>query len=189
MVQSLGLGGFPNFARHEYGWFEALHFRMGSMPGSRYIGANPLLSFILKLIGRDQPYPYPLGLEHDGNVLLKPFCPPYYPTMKDAVEALVAFKYGPRGMRMNDATTTDWQSPASITAQIPRPSDSAIAATIAYCDYIFKRYGRFPAYTAPFRTMLGYQATHVDIDFYDRFYTPGALTDTQRQHQARWHAD
>jgi hypothetical protein len=108
--------------------------------------------------------------------------------MKDAVEALVTFKYGARGMRMNDTGTTDWQSPGSITARIPRPSDSAIAATIAYCEYIFNRYGRFPAYTAPFRTMLGYQATHVDIDFYDRFYTPSALTETQRQHQARWHA-
>jgi len=189
MAQALGLGGFPNFARHEYGWFEALGFRMGSMPGSRYVGANRLLSFILGLLGRDQPFPYPLGLEREGSVLLKPFCPPYYPSMKDAVEALVAFKYGARGMRMNDSGTTDWQSPGSITARIPRPSDSAIAATIAYCEYIFSRYGRFPAYTAPFRTMLGYQATHVDIDFYDRFYTPNALTETQRQHQVRWHAD
>jgi hypothetical protein len=188
MVQALGLGGFPNYARHEYAWFEALDFRMGSMPGSRYAGAGRLLSFIVGLLGRDQPYPFPLGLERDGHVLLKPFCPPYYPTMKDAVKAFVAFKFSARGLDLDRSGTTDWQDPGSVTAQIPGPSDSAIAATVAYCEYIFKRYGRFPAYTAPFRTMIGYQATHVDIDFYDRFYTPGALSDTQRQHQAYWHA-
>jgi hypothetical protein len=44
MSQALGLGGFPNFARHEFGWFEALGFRMGEMPASRYLGANRLVS-------------------------------------------------------------------------------------------------------------------------------------------------
>jgi hypothetical protein len=35
---------------------------------------------------------------------------------------------------------------------------------------------------------LGYQAAHVDVDFYDRFYKPAALTENQRQHLRRWHA-
>ena len=70
---------------------------------------------------------------------------------------------------------------------IPGPSKQAIAATVAYCEYIYERYGRFPAYSAPFRTIMGYQATHVDEDFYDRFYRPEALSETQRSHQARWH--
>src|SRR5688572_17076834 len=34
--ETLGLGGFPNFARHENSWFEALNFQMGAMPASRY---------------------------------------------------------------------------------------------------------------------------------------------------------
>jgi hypothetical protein len=37
--------------------------------------------------------------------------------------------------------------------------------------------------------VLGFQANHVDIDFYDRFYQSGALAATQREHLARWHAD
>jgi CheY-like chemotaxis protein len=188
MVQALGLGGFPNFARHEYSWFEALGFHMGQMPSSRYAGANSVITLILKLLGRDAPYPYPLGLERSGAILLKPFCPPYYTTMQAAVEAFVAFKYGPRGIRPDQRGATDWQNPAGVTAQIPPPNDQAVAATAAYCDYLYRRYGRFPAYSAPFRTMLGYQATHVDEDFYDRFYTPAALTGAQREHQARWHA-
>jgi hypothetical protein len=50
-----------------------------------------------------------------------------------------------------------------------------------------ERYGRFPAYAPPVRTVLGFQASHVDVEFYDRFYRPGALAATQREHLARWH--
>ena len=50
-----------------------------------------------------------------------------------------------------------------------------------------ERYGRFPAYAPPFRTVLGFQANHVDVEFYDRFYRPAALAATQREHLARWH--
>src|SRR5215210_2059068 len=70
--QALGLGGYPNFARHEFGWFQALGFRMGEMPASEYLGANRLLSTALRLLGRDQPMPYPLGLERGGEILVEP---------------------------------------------------------------------------------------------------------------------
>jgi hypothetical protein len=187
MIQALGLGGYPNFARHEYGWFEALDFRMGSMPSTKYVGASSLITFIMNLLGRNQPYPYPLGLERDVQVLLKPFCPPYYPTMKQAVEAFVSYKFSSHGLGLKQPNTTGWKDPDKVTAGILPVSDEAIAATIAYCEHIYDRYGRFPAYTAPFRTMLGYQATHVDTEFYDRFYVPAALTEAQRLHQEHWH--
>jgi hypothetical protein len=43
--------------------------------------------------------------------------------------------------------------------------------------------------SGPFRTVLGYQASHVDGDFYQRFYRPEALTANQGQHLADWHPD
>jgi hypothetical protein len=70
-----------------------------------------------------------------------------------------------------------------VLAGIPAYSDRAIDATVAYCEYVYKRYGRFPAYSGPFRTVLAYQAHHLDPDFYDRFYRPGALTERQRGHR------
>jgi hypothetical protein len=36
MAEALGLGGFPNFANHEFGWFQALDFRLERMRASRY---------------------------------------------------------------------------------------------------------------------------------------------------------
>jgi len=52
---------------------------------------------------------------------------------------------------------------------------------------VFSRYGRFPAYLPPFRTVLGLQAAHLDVGFYDRYYRAEALTTRQRTHLSRWH--
>src|SRR5690349_10490056 len=98
MAQALGLGGFPNFANHEFGWFQALDFRMGQMPASQYLGAGKVVSLGMKLLKRDPPVPYPIGLERDGEVLLKPFCPPYYRSMSDAVRAVADSKFGQNGI-------------------------------------------------------------------------------------------
>lgn len=187
MGQALGLGGMPNFAGHEYAWLQALGFRMGQLPASRYAGASRLVSLVFRLMRQDAPIPYGLGLERDGVVLLKPYCPPYYPSMEAAVRAFIDTKFGPQGVFRGGAAAGGWQEPATA-ATIAGPSEAAIQATIAFCEYVYGRYGRFPAYATPYRTLLGYQAVHVDVDFYDHFYRPEALTDAQRQHMARWHS-
>jgi hypothetical protein len=188
-AQALGLGGFPNFALHESGWFEALGFRMGSLPASRYLGVGALVRTALRALRRDAPVAYPLGLERDGEVLLAPYCPPAYPSMAAAVEAVLATKFGPVGAFRGGATASAWRDPEAAGGAIAPPSARAVDATVAYCEYVYERYGRFPAYFAPFRTVLGFQATHVDEDFYGRFFRPEALSDTQRGHLAAWHPD
>ena len=52
---------------------------------------------------------------------------------------------------------------------------AASAATIACCEYIYNRYGRFPATTGAFRTLLAYQAHQLDPEFYQRYYRPQAV--------------
>lgn len=59
-----------------------------------------------------------------------------------------------------------------MTAAIPRSSDRSIAATVACCEYVYARYGRFPVRGGPFRAVVAYQAHHLDPDVYDRFYRP-----------------
>jgi hypothetical protein len=44
-------------------------------------------------------------------------------------------------------------------------NSAAVEATTAYCEYIYNRCGRFPAYMPPFRTVLGFQACHLDNEF------------------------
>jgi hypothetical protein len=95
--------------------------------------------------------------------------------MEQAVRAFVEIKFGANGAYRGGAQQSSWLNSDASAAKIPAPSDAAVQGTIAYCDYIFRRYGRFPAYTAPFRTIIGFQVCHVDVDFYDRFYARDTL--------------
>jgi hypothetical protein len=179
MTQALGLGGFPYFAAHPFIWMQTLGFRMEQIPFARTIGAGPLMKGLLRLLNQNPPMPTAVGLERDGKVLIKPFCPPYYRDMKEAVLAFVEYKCGQQGTHHDGGAATAWRDGARVQAGIPRYSDRTIDATIAYCEYIYGRYGRFPRSCGPFRTTLGYQAHHLDLAFYDRFYRPEALSETQ----------
>ncbi len=184
MAQALGLGGFPNFANHEFGWFQALGFRMGEMPASRYLGAGPVVSFAMNLLHRNPRVPYPIGLERDGEVVLKPFCPPYFKSMAEAVRAVAEIKFGAQGI-FRGGSSNAWAKPKEVPNGVPAVSEAAIAATTAYCEYLWNRYGRFPVYMPPYRTVLGFQACHLDAEFYDKFYRPEALGETQREDSQR----
>lgn len=188
MAQALGLGGFPNFANHEFGWFQALEFRMNKLPASRYLGAGAIVSAAMNFLRQNPDVPFPVGLERDGNVLLKPFCPPYYSSMTEAVRAVVAIKSGADGVFRGGLSRSAWAQQESVVAQVPPVSEAAIAATSAYCEYLWRRYGRFPVYLPPYRTVLGFQACHLDPEFYDRFYHPEVLGESQREDAERHRA-
>lgn len=181
MAQALGLGGFQNFANHEFGWFQALEFRMEQMPVNRHVGAGWLPSLAMKFLKRNPSIPYPIGLERNGEVLLKPFCPPYYKSMADAVRAAAEVKFGASGIFRSSGQGSAWPKHGEVVQQIPATGAAAIEATIAYCEYVWNRYGRFPACLTPYRTVLGFQACHLDVEFYDKFYRPDALSETQRK--------
>jgi hypothetical protein len=179
-AEALGLGGFPNFANHEFAWFQALGFRMQEMPVDRYVGAGLLPSLAMKLLKRNPNIPYPVGLERHGEVLLKPFCPPYFNTMAEAVRAVVELKFGASGIFRRGDSTGAWARPAEVIQSVPPVSETTIQATIAYCEYLWNRYGRFPVYMPPYRTVLGFQACHLDAEFYEKFYRPETLGERWR---------
>jgi hypothetical protein len=185
MAEALGLGGYPNFANHEFAWFQALGFRMAEMPANRYVGAGWLPSVMMKLLKRNPSIPYPVGLEHEGEILLKPFCPPYFETMADAVRAVVEIKYGANGIFRDPGQGSAWPKHEEVVRQIQPVSETTIQAVIAYCEYLWNRYGRFPVYMPPYRTVLGFQACHLDAEFYDKYYRPEALSETVRKDFAR----
>jgi hypothetical protein len=188
MTQALGLGGFTHYAADPAIWLQALGFRRRQVPSSHVGGFGWLTRRLLRALNKDLPVPTAVGLERNGQILLKGFCPPYYRTMEEAVLAYVDYKYAAgRGTFRDGGQATAWQDGAGVQAGIPRYSDQTIAATIAYCEYIHRQYGRFPSTSAPFRTLLAYQAHHLDLDFYRRFYRPEALSETQRRHDEVWH--
>jgi hypothetical protein len=169
MCAALGLGGFPHFAAHPFIWPVALGFRVENIPFHKLLGLPPGSA-------ADPLVPTPIGLEQNGHVLLKPFCPPYYHDMEEAVLAFLDYKYAEgRGTFRDGGAATGWTDGPAVQAGIPSYSPKAIEATIAYCRYVFERYGRFPVCGGPFRTVLAFQAHRLDPDFYARFYRPEAV--------------
>lgn len=66
-------------------------------------------------------------------------------------------------------------------------SEEGSACTKAVCNYIYQTYGRFPATVDAMHLMWLMQAHHLDTDYYDRFFRPGAYGSTHAAHVATWH--
>lgn len=190
MEQAMGLGGWTHYASAtEAAWFEKLGFSIGGQTVAQKLNAGPIKRLILTLLGQNLTYPYALGLNVGGTDLIKPFCPPYYKTMKDAVLAYREFKLqNVVHVPLGEAFAGAWKEPKVVQKTIPKFSDACIEATIAYCEYVYETYGRFPAYFGPLRTAIAHQAHHLDLEFYDTHYTAGAYSETQARHQELWHS-
>ena len=170
-LQTLGLGGwlFSGFASM---------FMLGGTPFHRGLGFR----FATPKIQGDTGNPNPVAVGRDD--LFQSFCPPYYKDMGEAVEAF------------NDMKWTNWEShklpykdPAGVLAEVERPSKDEIQVVKDICNYVYDTYGRFPAFSDPMFLRFMVQAHHLDLDFYDKYYPPGAYTEAHKNHFARWHPD
>jgi hypothetical protein len=56
-------------------------------------------------------------------------------------------------------------------------------------QYIFDKYGKFPGTRTTIMLPGFVQAQHIDTDFYDAHYQPGAYLHTHAEHPAVWHDD
>lgn len=190
-AEVLGLGGFPHYAAHRFAWLKAFGFEMHDRTFAQLLHKGPLGTLLMKLLNKNIAIPQAVGLEHDDKAVFKPYTTPYYPTMEAAVRAFVADKFAPGTGFFRDPrpTSNAWRDPALVEGAIPEYSEANIQAAIAYCEYVMEHYGQFPGNYGPFRTLMAFQAHHVDTAFYDRFYQPGAYTETVAGHLAAWHPD
>ncbi len=189
-TEALGLGGFPHYAAHRFAWTRSLGFQMRDRTFAQILHKGFFGTLLMRLLNKNVTIPQAVGLDHDGKTIIKPYAPPYYPTMEAAVRAFVDYKFAPGTGFFRDAPKPSaWRDPAAIQATIPPYTEANIEAVIGYCDYVVKQYGQFPGNFGPIRTLMAFQAHHIDTAFYDRFYRPGAYTDAHATHFARWHAD
>jgi hypothetical protein len=188
-TEALGLGSFTHYAAHRFAWTRAFGFQMKQRTFAQVLHKGFFGTLLMRLLRKNVVIPQAVGLSHDGVAVFKPYAPPYYPTMEAAVRAFVADKFAPGTGIFRDAGPSAWRDPALIQSAIPEYSEANIQAVIAYCEYVMKHYGQFPANYGPLRTLMAVQAHHLDLSFYDRFYRAGAYTDNHVQHLARWHPD
>lgn len=127
----------------------------------------------------------PVGL--DG--VLEGRCPLYFADMSAAVDAVASR----RRPLLADPLRLKRPAPYSMSdadyhGHLVELSDEGLACTKAICKYVYETYGRFPGTVDTVHLMWFMQVHHLDLNFYDRFFKPGAYGPTHLAHMSRWHS-
>lgn len=130
----------------------------------------------------DWPYPNVTGLEG----VMEGHCPPHYPDMRAAVEAVCERKFGPGGPFHPD-TPGPWKDSASVRAAAKIHDEPFKACVGLQAQYVLDTFGKFPGTVPSIFSMQYLQAHHLDMEFYDQYYEPGAYLQTHADHMDRWH--
>ena len=132
----------------------------------------------------DERWPLPNATGLPG--VFEAYCPPHYPDLRAAVEALVRREFGPGG-----PFHPDTPGPSSDSARVrgsAQVHDQEFRECVALqAQYVYDRFGKFPG-TVPSVQIITYlQAHYLDLEFYDTHFKPGAYPQTHAQHMERWH--
>jgi len=171
MLQAMGLGGWM---------FNGVDpFAMLGASGNPEV---PGLGFRYDTNDR-WPYPNPTGLEG----IMEGYCPPHYPDMRSAVDAICERKFGSGGP-YHPETPGPWHDSHQVRGAAQVHDERFRECVAMQCEYVYRTFGKFPG-TVPSMFLIMYlQAHHLDLEFYDRFYKPGAYLATHRDHFKNWHA-
>lgn len=170
MLQAMGLGGWMFDGIDRY-----------TVLGASGDPDVPGLGFHVE---EDERWPLPNVTGLPG--VFEGFCPPHYPDMRAAVEAFVQRKFGEGGPFHPD-TPGPWKESARVRASAQVHSEELKACVTAMADYEHDRFGKYPG-TVPTMFCLTYlQAHHLDLEFYDEHFSPGAYLPTHARHLERWH--
>ena len=117
----------------------------------------------------DPPTTVPVG--KDG--VFEAYCPPYYENMDAAIDHFLAHKW----KAWESDKPFPYTEPDRHLMKAPRPTDTTIQIVKDVANYIYDTYGRFPAFVDPMYMRLVFQAMHIDLDFYDKYYPKGSYSD------------
>jgi hypothetical protein len=171
MLQAMGLGGWM------FNGLDAF-----SVLGASGDPSVPGLGFRYDT-NENWPYPNPTGLKG----VMEGFCPPHYPDMCTAAEAIQKRKFGPGGP-FHPETPGPWKDSVKVRSAAQVHSEAFRECVALQAQYILDTFGKFPG-TVPSIFLITYlQAHHLDLEFYDTFYKPGAYLKTHAKHMTRWHS-
>lgn len=137
------------------------------------------------------PRTHATSLRHKGEYLIKAKCPPNYDTMSEAVDTVMAGKFGPQGIyKDTDLFKNIYKEDFGdrYLAEAAEYGGEVVECVRAICDYIYDTHGRFPAHCdATEAPGIWLQTHHIEEEYYDRFFKNGK-TDAHAAHESRWHA-
>src|SRR5687768_5143557 len=170
MLQGMGLGGWM---------FDGIdRFSMLGASG------NPDVPGLGFRFDEDERWSTPNPTGREG--VFEAYCPPHHRDMVAAVEAFAVRKFGPGGPFHRD-TPGAWSDSPGFRGSAQVHDDAFKACVALQAQYVFDTFGKFPG-TVPSLFIMNYvQAHHLDLEFYDRFFKPGAYLRTHAEHMQRWH--
>lgn len=169
MLQALGLGGWM------YDGLNAF-----SVLGASGDPAVPGLGFHSFTI-EGKPLPIVTGLPG----VFEGHCPPHFPDMGAAVEAVVARKFGTGGP-FHPATPGPYKDSVTVRSAAAPMDARFVDCVTTMAGYIHASFGRFPATVPPIFALMYLQAHQLDTEFYDRHFAPGAYLRTHSEHDQNW---
>ena len=126
--------------------------------------------------------PNPTGLEG----VFEGYCPPHYPNMRAAVDALAARKFGPGGPFHPD-TPGPWKESRKVRSSAQVYDEKFRECVALQAQYIYDTFGKFPGTVPTIFILMYLQSHHLDLEYYDKLFHPGAYLYTQAEHLERWH--
>jgi len=171
MLQAMGLGGwmFDGIDRH-------------TILGASGDPNVPALGFRYDTDER-WSIPNPTGLPG----VFEGYCPPHYPDMRAAVEAFARRKFGPGGP-FHAGTAGAWKESARVRGSAQVHTEEFKECVGLMAQYIYDRFGKFPGTIPSIFSLMYLQAHHLELEFYDHHFKPGAYLRTHAEHMARWHS-
>jgi hypothetical protein len=126
--------------------------------------------------------PNPTGLEG----VFEGHCPPHYPTMRAAVEHFCERKFGPGGP-FNAATPGPWKESPRVRGSAMVHDEHFRECVALQAQYCYDTFGKFPATVPSIFINMYLQSHHLDLEYYDTLFEPGAYLRTHAEHLERWH--
>ena len=170
MLQAMGLGGWMFNGIDAFGFLGA--------------SGNPEVPGLGFRYDTDErwPYPNPTGLEG----VMEGYCPPHYPDMRAAVDAVCMRKFGPGGP-FHPNTPGPWKDSGKVRSAARVHSEEFRECVALQARYVLDTFGKFPGTVPSIFCIMHLQAHHLDLEFYDRFFKPGAYLRTHAEHMKKWH--
>ncbi|MBT0768702.1 hypothetical protein KIH74_07175 [Kineosporia sp. J2-2] len=129
------------------------------------------------------PLPNPTGLAGVFETLSRP----HVRDADEAVERFVERKFGTGGP-FSPLTAGPWRDSTRVRSSAAAYGEDFVRLLTGQVRYIDETFGKIPG-TVPTVHILNYlQAQHLDTDFYDDLFGPGAYLPTHRDHESVWHS-
>ncbi|MDR1185042.1 MAG: nitroreductase family protein [Coriobacteriales bacterium] len=114
--------------------------------------------------------------------------PPYI-DVRDAVEASIRARFAEGGAYNKN-------TPSALT---PENHVKFVEGTVQYTEdmiqymrgvmgWVYDQNGRLPASAPSLSVPIGIYIAHVDVEFYEKYYRPGAINERHINHNALWHS-